>query len=63
MTTNNKATTGATSENGATKKVSKEIRTCITCGDKFVDRNTGLADHSQCYDCELCDKRFEDEED
>ncbi len=27
-------------------------RTCITCGDEFADRNTGMADHSQCYDCE-----------
>ena len=29
-----------------------EIRTCITCGDEFANRNTGMADHSQCYDCE-----------
>lgn len=43
-----------------------EIRTCVTCGDKFVDRNTGLADHSQCYDCEEADSSrayYDDAED
>ena len=27
-------------------------RICVTCGDEYTERITGMADHSQCYDCE-----------
>ncbi len=44
----------------------QEIRTCIICGEKFVDYNSGLADHSECPDCyesDLAEKGLDDEED
>ena len=44
------------------------IRICVTCGDEFVERITGMADHSECYDCEEADRingsyAFEEDED
>lgn len=29
-----------------------QIRTCVTCGEEFPERITGMVSHSECYDCE-----------
>ncbi len=31
-------------------------RICVTCGDEYLERITGMADHSQCPDCEEADR-------
>ena len=42
--------------------MSKEVRICMICGDKFVPPDT-MSDHSTCYECEKANGYADDGDD